>query len=1094
MADFCRFFMAAGEVGSHVTVDRLRVLLSQERESFRVCLQTLSHLLGLKLNELINFDRSQVMKDDVVSIYLSGELPESVIGLLDDVDATPARRHALALQVGKLLKARLRYGLNDVVQALDGAPAKDLYSRSIACLLRITMCALKVECNVRRSNVVDVGKYMLDESGASLCEVLSRCSVMLCIFAAEESNLFDSVKEVQETLLGLVPGPLMLHIIGAFPVIAFDNECLFSLQNRRVFVESLSSILPDLLDHILIFNRMGVPGSSRKRDVRKNMMEVGKPSSVHVSCEGSSGASTTLEDVVSDEHNCNLKNDIHIDRTADGKLIDDNMLVVTPIDSSDWEFAFGNVPRVRTLSLLLEFIIKFSRVDSDGTVNKHTLGWLDTLVSKPSFLQTFAPIFSTGDTSNFGRVLELSRMLRRDVFVSHHILVIGNYSDQVLGMTLEAGIDILTADDTYAPRILSFLVEGIEHRPREVIECWCSLLTPLVLYSAGDNGVRFADGVAATQVLRVAENLFDSVSSHALMQNFGDECHPDEDNVNACTARQLMVLLTDIMGNKRVSELLSTAINAAHEAIQQEISLESVQTLEFAVFCLWLIRMPDNASSQKDVFSYVHQVNERTLQTTIQIYEMARAYEGPKRRVDALEKIKKGIRASRLRNMVDNSEPWFEDQQINAVTKEDWEVYYRDFADCIKDQLTNAVLHRMPDMLPDGSHSSTGQPSIPRHSKGGRKLRRGFRKGTPCNKQGEPLITPLEYTRRAKLLMRIYKLMGIEGISDDICATILSVMAHSTLPFDECRSVFDLLLERCSPEILHKVHESGQYNLILAMFKSMSSNLDPRFIRLLPEMMNTAVSRCEFDGDTRGLLGLMEVLTSAVAAHYPLADLMEVINAVAILQRFVVFVNCIAVDSSEFLEVRGRMNMTLIERYVKLGTARMGVHIEQHVHDQLKQIMLSHAAEFRISLNNGTVGQPAAYAARGELNTLDMLVFSTFQIFFTRSTTRNIDINTREGGLSDVFHWNLLGREYAIAFKTVSLVFSCFSQLSNTKLMFIFEHFVGLAARINSDAHSTARRKMLTDDCLLKPEAIEYLYQVHCQLSKSSTTVRIALS
>ncbi|GFE53855.1 dockerin type I repeat-containing protein, putative [Babesia ovis] len=1094
MADFCRFFKAAGEIGSQAAVDRLRALLAQERETFRVCLQTLSHLLGLKLNDLIRFDGSLVMKDDVVSIYLSGELPESVIALLNDLDTQPARKHALALQVGKLLKARLSYGLNSVVETLDDAPAKDLYSRSIACLLRITMCALKVECDLRRGGGVDLAAYMVDETGASLCEVLSRCCVVLCIFGAEESNLFDSVKEVQQTLLGLVPGSLILHIIGAFPVIAFDSECLFSLQNRRVFVESLSTILPDILDHILMFNRIKTANTgARKREQRKSRGDIDP-----VDC-------ADAEDMPTDD---NEDNDIHPDdwvpriggynsRLAGNLSELDKIHMGTPVDNSDWEFAFGNVPRVRTLSLLLEFILKYAKTGSDDTLDKHMLGWLEALVSKPSFFETFGPIFSTGDTSNFGKVLELSRMLQRDIFVSHHILVMGDHSDRVLAMAVEAGIDILADDDAYAPRVLAYLVDGVDQRPKEVIQCWCQLLKPIVVPTI-DSLPRFADGAVTTHILRVANRLFDAVAAHALMQNFGDECHPDEDNVNALTARQLLVLLADLMGQTSVCERVNNAVKAGHSAMEEPITLESVQVLEYAIFCLWLMKMPENANSQKQLFDFAKQINERTLQTAIELYHMSGVYDVPKMRLDALEKIKMDIRASRLKNMVSNNEPWFEDLQINSIGKEEWDIYYRDSAGEIKWQLAEAVLHQVPTIAIDQVTGTPINTSLFRSYRGGRKTRRTNRKGPqPVGRHNTDAsaITVIDYARRAKLLMKICIFEGEPNIGEQMYASILAVITLFQLPIDECKELFDVMLEHCPDQLVYKVHETGNPTLVTAMMNSMASNLDGRLAGLLPEMMVTAMAKCLSDGDSHTLVGLMQVVTSAVKTQRPLVGLLEVDNGTAILQNFIVYVNSLKVTTPHFLEVRGKMNLALVERYVKLGTALTNVPIQQFLHEQLQEIMTARAANFSISLDTDTGEQPPQSAARGELNTLDALIVATFQLFFnTESAAPQCNNRKSEGTLGDVFHWNLLGSEYAIAFKTVALLFSCFSQLSNTKLMFIFEHFVGLAARVNGDSHTTARRNILTDDCLLKPEAIEYLYQVHCQLSKSPSTVHPAVS
>ncbi|ORM40549.1 uncharacterized protein BXIN_1963 [Babesia sp. Xinjiang] len=1102
MADFCRFFKVAGEFGNRATLEKLRALLSQERESFRVCLQTLSHLLGLKLNELISFDRSFVMKDDVVSIYLSGDLPESVTALLDELDTQPARKHAMALQVGKLLKARIRYGLNDVLQALDGAPAKDLYSRSIACLLRITMCALKVECDMRRADEPEVLEYMVDETGASLCEVLSRCCVVLCIFGAEESNLFEDVKEVQETLLGLVPGPLMLHIIGAFPVIAFDSECLFSLQNRRVFVESLATILPDILDHILIFNRIGAQHDSRTKEVRKNRVDASDATNTRDSQEASPTAAAALFGASFHGSIWNTKPDGYNTRRVRNSQDPDRSPTAIQVNTADWEFAFGNVPRVRTLSLLLEFILKYVKVGGDDTVEKHMIGWLDALVSKPCFVQTFAPIFSTGDTSNFENILELSRILRKDIFVSHLILGIGEHSDKALRMVTAAGIDILTSDRIYAPQVLAFMVEGVRKRPLEIIECWCTLLRPLVLPRGGDDAIRFADGVATTQLLQVADLLFDTVARYALMQNFGDECHPDEDNVNACTARQLMVLLMEILGHRKVAAKLTDAINSAHVAMNETVTLETVQVLEHAVFCMWLMKMPDAELREKDLFAFVRGINEKTLQHMIHIFDTSKAYDHTSKRLEALEKIKKGIRGSRLRNMVENREIWFDDAQINGANSEDWDLYYAEFADEIKRQLTDAVLHGMPTAGLFRGNTATQDSTSPtnsaRPSKNSRKSRRPGRKPSHAGSRHTAHYsgtTVDDYVRRVKLLMRIHKLDGTKKVDEHVCATIAAAMAHYNMSVEDCTSIFELMLPWCPAQLLHKIHESGRQNMVIALMNSLSHDPDERCAGLLPEMMATAMDLCNTSGDVRPLIGLMKVITSTVTAHRPLAEMLEVDNGLTILQNFIVYVNCLKISTAHFLEVRGTMNLALVERYLKFGTVHAGVPIQQFVHTQLQQIMSARAATFSIALQSDPGRESQPYAARGDLSTLDTLIVSTFQLFFMTNSSSSRGLKEYcERNLSDVFHWDLLGREYAIAFRTVALLFRCFSQLSNTKLMFIFEHFVGLAARVNGDAHSTARRSILTDDCLIRPEAVEYFYQVHRQLAKRCTVAPVSTS
>ncbi|CDR97680.1 hypothetical protein, conserved [Babesia bigemina] len=1101
MADFCRFFVAAGETGNRRTLQRLRGLLANERESFRICIQTLSHLLGVRLNELTRFDRSFVMKDDVVSIYLSGELPESVTALLADLDSDPTRKHQVALQISKLLKARLHYGLDDVVQVLDGAPAKDLYSRSIACLLRICVCALKAECDMRRGTNSATAKTqvsVVDETGTSLCEVLTRCCIILCIFGAQESNLFDDVRQVQETLLRLVPGPLALHIIAAFPVVAFDGECLFTLHNRRVFVEALAAIMPELLDHILIFNRIGAQQATRKRE-RRRSRDDGKGAGRKRGGASRRGASNSVSAMspasILDATLQGIKWGTKVDaygkrgggRSGDGR----RQLSTIHIDTEGWEFAFGNIPRVRTLSLLLEFIIRFVKISRDGKVEKQMLGWLDALVSKPSFKQTFAPIFSMGSTDNFDNILQLSRILGKDIFVSHTILSVGRPADEALDMAKAAGLELLTSNPEYARKILTFLVDGVVRRPRVAIECWCALLRPLVLPRESKEIHWPGRRKVPVALLGVIERLIGVVAKHALMQNFGDECHPDEDNVHASTARQLLVMLIALVGTKKAAPKLTHALDAAHEAMAETATVETVQVMEFGIFCLWLLNMSVNSGRNKKLLAFVKQINERTLSEAIEILEGATKTGSIRSRLEALERIKRGILASRVKQQVGNQETWFDDVHLNQPNIVKWRTYYSDCAGDMLRQLTDVVLNRLPAVVPDKPPEKPPVDDNPKPTTTGR--RRGRPRVVKVTTEDRNHVTYdrmanaiANYVKRAKLLLRLHKLNLTKHVEDNVYATIVAVMARFKVPLNDCVEMFALMIDSCPPQLLYKACKSKLPRLTITLLNAISLNLDDRHAGLITAVMAGAmVSYKASSRRTKLLAALMHLIARTAAAPRLLAELLGSDAKLSRVQNFVVFVNTVKIKRAYFLEARGAMNLALIERYLQYGTAPVEVAITKFLQLQMRRLMTSRAARFSISMYTKGKRIQEKPAAKGQLSTLDTLVVSTFRVFFVVNTPPETGWLSRpQGNVNDVFHWNLLGREYYIAFSTIALLFNCFHQLTNTKFMFIVEHFIGVAARINGDTHATARRSILTDHSLLRSDAVEYFYQVYGNLAR----------
>ncbi|GBE62249.1 non-ribosomal peptide synthetase polyketide synthase, putative [Babesia ovata] len=1114
MADFCRFFVAAGETGNRATLEKLRGLLAHERDSFRICIQTLSHLLGVRLNELIRFDRSFVMKDDVVSIYLSGELPESVAALLADLDREPTRKHAVALQISKLLKARLHYGLDDVVQTLDGAPAKDLYSRSIACLLRICVCALKAECDMRRGaggSTPKVQACVVDETGTSLCEILARCCIILCIFGAQESNLFDDVRQVQETLLRLVPGPLTLHIIAAFPVVAFDGDCLFTLQNRRIFVEALAAVVPELLDHILIFNRIGAQQANKTKEGRRSRDDGPDANQTRGDSARRGAADTSpvsamspasILDATLQGLKWGTKGDGYSTRAGFNCNDSTRQPGAIHIDTEGWEFAFGNIPRVRTLSLLLEFILRFVKISSDGKVEKQMLGWLDALVSKPSFVQTFAPVFSIGNTHNFENILELSRILGKDIFVSHTILSVGCHSDEALRMVTAAGLEMLTSNPEYTRKILMFLVEGVSKRPQEVIECWCTLLRPLVLPQES-NAIQWqSERRVSAALLDVVDNLIAVVAQCALMQNFGDECHPDEDNVHACTARQLLVMLVAVVGTKRVASRLTYALDAAHEAMEETVSVETVQVLEFGVFCVWLLKLSVHSGRNKKLLAFVKQINERTLGDAIEILERSAKNNSIGARLETLERIKRGILASRLKEKVEKHEAWFDDLHINQPNIVKWETYYSDCAGDMLQQLTDVVLNQLPTVADPKAAAAPSEKTPTRSST--KKASKGSRKGrgTAAKMATEDrdhvtydrTAAITSYVKRAKLLLRLHRFNRTKHVDDNVYATIVAVMVRFDIPLDDCTEIFGLMIDRCPPRLLTNACKSGLPRLSVTLLNAMALNLDERYAEVITEIITDAMASYTAKGrGVKLLAALMQLIARAAKVPRLLVELLATDAKLSTLQNFVVFVNCLKIKKAHFLEARGAMNFALIQRYLQYGTAQVEVTVTKFLQQQLRRFMTARAAHFSMSLHtHGDQEQiQEEPAAKGQLNTLDALVISTFRVFFVVNTPSAAGWRSRpQGQINDVFHWNLLGREYYIAFGTIALLFSCFHQLDSTKFMFLAEHFIGIAARINGDTHSTARRSILTDHSLLRNDAVEYFYQVYRNLARRFTLSR----
>ncbi|GIX65668.1 peptidylprolyl isomerase [Babesia caballi] len=1120
MADFCRFFRAvgaAGEPGDHAVVERLRTSLAHERESFRVCLQTLSHLLGLRLNEIIRFDRSFVMKDDVVSIYLSGELPESVVALLSGLDAQPARKHAVALQIGRLLKARLHHGLYDVVQALDGVLAKDLYSRSIACLLRLCMCALKAECDIRRGASTaegDVLGCLVDETGTSLCEMLSRCCLILCVFSAEESDLFDDVRVVQETLLRLVPGPLILHIVGAFPVVAFDGSCLFSLQNRRVFVETLAANLPDLLDQILIFNRIEAQPDARVRDPRRPRLDApdGGGPKIEPPLLGEQRDAPQVMRVSAADVLQSAFDGITWSNRAEGyntrNYAGSHNLVRTHssihIDTDDWEFAFGNVPRVRTLSLLLEFILRFVKVSVDGVVEKHMLGWLDALVSNPSFGQIFAPIFSTGDTTNFRNILALSRMLGRDLFISHLILSIGQPSDEALRMASAAGLKILMSDPSHRRAVLDFLIEGVAQRPQEVIHCWFELLYPVVLPRAaggGRSGSTWPSGSSAAELLtEVSQRLIDAVVPHALMQNFGDDCHPDEDNVHACAARQLLVLLVELVGTGSARLKLESAVEAGVSATEVPATVETVQLMEFAVFCLWLLKVRMLTERTQALLAFVHRVNERTLHETAAIYYSATSRDSILVRLDAMDRIRRNIRARRLKDKVAKCADFFDDPQLLHADDRDWMLYYRECGNEIIQQLTDSVLHRLP-RLASGAGLKTPTvhlitQALNRHSRRRRGAGSRSPKGTAA-RPAEPVKANslTAYLRRASLLLHVHRLNGTQEVNPAVYITISAVLASCDVQDDECVDVLGAMLDQCPLWLLYRMSGSKAQHITVCLMEALARVSDSRLAEVLPQLMEEALAAGAPSNRNSGpLAALVQLVASVFTRTALLAEMFGNEHGVSTLQNFVVFVNCLRLSAPAFLEARGVMNLALIERYLQREPAGPRVIVTAFVQAQLRRVLAARSGRFSLLMQAGRGPLPRpkpVTAARGQLNTLDAIVVSTFQLFFDAHPPSDFAADYREESHpNDVFHWSLLGPEYAVAFRTATLLFRCFDQLSDTKLMFIVEHFVGVAAGINGHTHANARKSILTDDNLLRPDAVEYFYQVYRNVAKRCSTSR----
>ncbi|KAK1441831.1 hypothetical protein BgAZ_501630 [Babesia gibsoni] len=1061
MAEYCRFIEAAKDGRDLPLLSQMRKHLAHEKDSFGICIQALGQLLGLKLSELILYDHSFVMKDDVVSIYLSGGLPEAMLEPMAALESETAQKHTVALHFGKLLKERVQYGLDDVVESLDGKPAKDLYSRSIACLLRINMCALKAECKLRKQSS-DVGGAtigcMLDETGTSLCELLSRCCLILCIFGAEDTNLFYNVKEVQNTLVRLVSLPLILHIIGAFAVVAFDSSCTFSLRSRRDFVESLATNLPDLLDRILQFNRIGMGNASELSVSRQSLTD------------SSEGGNISLNSTWSATHVRGSENGIMNLESSMGHIIDDEAAKsIMNISNSYWEYAFGNVPRFRTLSLLLDFILMFIKVASDGSVETHMLGWLDSLVRKPSFSQVFKPIFLSGDTTNFHKIIELSRILARDIFVTDLILGVTHRKAEALEMIKTAGPSIILSDNPNKLAILKFMLEGISEDSKAFIQAWYGFLKPLVVDeghgSVYHNNMALLSSRSVTDrvVNILGGGLIDEVVPYAMMQNFGDKPHPDEDNVDALTARQLLVILLEIVGVKKLFGKLNRYVEGSYKLVNMKVTIETVQMFDFAVFCMWLLKMTDVTHRHKKILEFVKDINERTLDSTIHMYSLGNAGDDVVVRLGALEMLKQQIRADIFRGKVLQNEVWFDDKQLLECNKEVWDKYYADMGSSIMNQLSNAIVL-----------GPTPQPT--------NKLK--------DSNQAKALSID-EYTKKIRLLLHIKDFFEAESLEDGVYVLIAAFMVQYNLPEEECTEILKMMITTCPVSLLYRIVDSRVFTVNVALMKAAMGSLHERFCGVVILMMTLNMQLEEpLENYVKGLSLLMDLVSKAVRLPSFLAELMGTEETLSILQNFIVFTNGLELTSHTFLESRCAMNLVLIESYLQYEVPHTPVPILQFVKSRMKRLMEVRAAKFNIS-KSSTSGLPQELvAAKGELNTLDLIITATFQVFFIKNPPpRPTRLKCWDRGDKDVLHWNLVGREYSIAFKTVTLLFKGFCQLGMTKLMFIAEHYIGVAAKINGDKHSTARSIMLSDNSMWKQDAIEYLYKVYLNIAKTSVNV-----
>ncbi|UKK00909.2 hypothetical protein MACK_000984 [Theileria orientalis] len=235
-----------------------RTGLERSHKTFEICLKTLSYLLCVKSDEA-PLDRKYSY---LICDYFNGDLPQRIVNLLTGLEEKEVED--VVLGVARLLEANAGVGLQPILSKLNfEVTAKEFYSRTVVLLLNLTVAAHRrfrnsfgSEENLKftdedRKNFESVQDWKDEVLGNNATFTLCKLTLAMCVFGTDEAGLFESYNDLPGGLLSLFPNELWIYVLGAYPVLCFDSTYLFSINALGKYVTAISDQCYELIQNLV---------------------------------------------------------------------------------------------------------------------------------------------------------------------------------------------------------------------------------------------------------------------------------------------------------------------------------------------------------------------------------------------------------------------------------------------------------------------------------------------------------------------------------------------------------------------------------------------------------------------------------------------------------------------------------------------------------------------------------------------------------------------------------------------------------------------------------------------------------------------------
>ncbi|KAK2198152.1 hypothetical protein BdWA1_001160 [Babesia duncani] len=1062
-------------------------------DTFGTWLRVLAILLDCEFKEPLLIDRKLPPDLESVAQYYNTPIDTETNKRLKQLGVDD--RIQLSHQIARNILESIRGGLKWVLVEFEGEVSElELYTRGVAWLIKIALGAFRMEpdppMHVVHFSKSDGGTREL--SDCSLTELLTRSIAILCLFGTEHAEMFDVIGDIPISLLNIVPSPIRLYMLGAFPPVVFDPKNLFSYETRVTLAEAIGQKFESFIERLLDYTRNDVidtvGGNLDSASVCLSPSDTGVYSSEYVVNQ----ALRTLEDdqymisgsnsVASSSYNnsmiASIVHSTHVSGTASingSNATSANASATNLMDVIDGNCSLMFAASVATFMNLLKFAVDYVTLGSrfcigiqEGVCNK-LISWLERICNSSNFMTLVGHMFAMGGLICFHSVCRISNMISKDIFISWIILRHAQNVSEALQMIRIAGFEVLLLDNFNSRRVLSFLIDGLDTPNNvEYLETWYYLLKSMQKLSPQEYNSIITNAV----LLDSCETLLTKLN---VLAQFNLNEEPLEESAlenihNALHVREFIMFLLKLFPKFKNEDHFPILEGWLNKTIIRDKS-----HLEFCAFTLWileLVQSKKHAEIVKDLKTMSSETNNEWLAFAVALL---------------------GYNSNEARMLDTYARLYHLDRKLRKSLKDaNYDEWYRIHAEMTR------IVRRIAESRDKSGFDKMLDASSRVHMKDlGKYIRDKLDTLEP--KTDEEAIF---YITCVNVLFTLKSMNHRIEVKEEILTASLAIVSHFSIPDGDMAALANSLLVHCPLDVLLLVAPTPTSFRFCLLKRARDHLLNPsnykRALRVLVVIANELI--CENTWSGYDFDCFCEVLEIIIMGTYNMDVLRHLLSSRAnlrLMHKIVLAANTLQ-DNERLPLLRARLNIAILRRYLcmhnynpeTIDSAVLGTTVE-FVTFELDRLMTVKSGSFSIKISGGNI--PGSLS-RGALATIDIIAYASFrQLFGTRIDYEKAKTlpPVRKGHA--VFTWGLLSREYYKALSCVQLLFQAFSQLPNTKLLIIAQYFFSLAAQVLGENVFGIKRRFLTDDNVVRPDAALLNNYFKCVFQHNGVLVHIVL-